>query len=80
MEPHNTYYYWIDTGKNPQKPNNKFWMITGNRNSPSVRHSSKASASEEAARLAAANPGMSFYVLEATESVTQPNSVIHKSL
>jgi hypothetical protein len=33
-----------------------------------------------ASSLAAANPGTQFYVLEATESVTQPVSVIRQSL
>jgi hypothetical protein len=83
MEPHKTYHYWVENTLNKKTQpthNGKFWMVTGDGNSPKVRHSSKESASQEAARLAAANPGMYYYVLEATESVTQPVSVIHKSL
>ncbi len=54
----------------------KFWMITGDRNSPKVRHTDRQSAVCEAERLAKSNPGIEFFVLESVELVTQPTGII----
>lgn len=58
----------------------KFWMITGNGNQPKVRHPSRSIAVEEAERLALANPGIKFYVLEAVDIIEQPTKLNHKVL
>lgn len=57
----NNYYYNELTDKQA-----KFWMVTGDKNSPTVRHTTFESARAESQRLAKANPGTKFYVLEAT--------------
>ncbi len=51
----------------------QFWMIhaTGG-GAPSVRHPSAAIAEREAERLARANPGQEFVVLEARQSFLLP--------
>lgn len=49
--------------------NLEFWMVwnpNGSRH-PMYQHTSAKSAADEAERLATANPGQSFYVLQATE-------------
>lgn len=43
----------------------KFYMVTGERDTPKVRQSTKGKAESEADRLAQENPGKLFYVLEA---------------
>lgn len=58
----------------------KFWMVVGDGNSPKVRHESYQSASKEASRLASANPGTTFYVLETVESLVQPSGVVKTKL
>jgi hypothetical protein len=58
----------------------KFWMITGDGNQPKVRHPSRAIAVKEAERLAKANPGIKFYVLEAVDVIEQPVKLNHKIL
>ena len=50
--------------------NTRFWMVLGS-GEPRYRHSSMASASREAERLAVANPGISFFVLEAIAVVVK---------
>lgn len=48
----------------------KFWMVLGS-GEPRFRHPSKASARTEAERLARANPGCEFVVLEALATVVK---------
>lgn len=50
----------------------KFWMITGDGNSPKMRHYNMQDAQNEATRLARANPGIEFFVLQSVEMVEQP--------
>lgn len=54
----------------------KFWMVLADRvlGEPTVRHSSLSRARCEAERLARTNPGVRFFVLEATGSC-QSNAV-----
>lgn len=54
----------------------QFWMITGDGNAPKVRHHNKQDAIREATRLAEANPGKEFFVLQAVEMLTQPSGVV----
>jgi hypothetical protein len=58
----------------------KFWMITGDGNSPKIRHTSKEAAIKEAERLANNNAGIEFIVLEAIEVITRPVEVIRQKL
>lgn len=58
----------------------KFWMITGDGNSPKVRHFNRQEAVREAERLAKANPGTEFFVLEAVEMLTQPTGFVRQKL
>jgi hypothetical protein len=58
----------------------KFWMITGDGNSPKVRHPNRQDAVREAERLAKSNPGIEFFVLESVELITQPTGVISQKL
>jgi hypothetical protein len=58
----------------------KFWMITGDGNSPKVRHTDRQSAVHEAERLAKANPGIEFLVLESVELIMQPTGVVRQKL
>jgi len=60
--------------------NRKFWMITGEGNLPRVRHETEEQAQREADRLARANPGKKFYVLEAIEEVEMPTGIIRNKL
>lgn len=60
---------------NTSDSNQKFWMITGDRNSPKVRHASYSAARAEAERLARNNPGTKFYILTATEMFEQPSGI-----
>ena len=53
------------------KQSAKFWMVVGDGNSPKVRHPDYDTAKREAQRLAAAHPGIEFYVLEARDKYTQ---------
>lgn len=69
---------WSNTGRAIN--NEKFWMITGNGNQPKVRHPSRSIAVKEAERLALANPGIKFYVLEAVDIIEQPTKINHKVL
>ena len=47
--------------------NNQFWMVWNpERNAPTHRHLSKEQAEREAERLARANAGQRFYILQAT--------------
>lgn len=87
MYPDNPYIIYIDYDnifhKGEPKMNNtskKFWMITGDQNSPKVRHANLASAQAEATRLARAYPGTEFFVLEAVELVHQPSGVQRQRL
>jgi hypothetical protein len=46
----------------------QFWMVWNpGGKKPRVRHKTEVSAETEAERLARANPGYQFYVLEATQ-------------
>lgn len=54
----------------------KFWMITGDGNAPKVRHTNRQDAVNEATRLAKANPGKEFFVMETVEMLTQPSGVV----
>ena len=54
----------------------KFWMITGDGNAPKVRHANRQDAVNEATRLAKANPGKEFFVMETVEMLTQPSGVV----
>ena len=56
---------------NETKPK-KFWMITGDGNSPKVRHASRQLAQNEAERLARLYPGQEFFILETVSLVQQP--------
>jgi hypothetical protein len=58
----------------------KFWMITGDGNSPKVRHTNRQDAVREAERLAKSNPGIEFFVLESVELITQPTGVVRQKL
>lgn len=58
----------------------KFWMITGDGNSPKVRHANRQDAVREAERLAKTNPGIEFFVLEAVEMLTQPTGFVRQKL
>jgi hypothetical protein len=54
----------------------QFWVVwQPNNGSPRVRHDSQHSAQLEAERLARANPGLSFYVLQGV-SVTAKTDVV----
>ena len=47
-----------------------FWMVYGiGQGGPTVRHESEDKAQREADRLARANPGVTFVLLEATTAV-----------
>lgn len=51
---------------------NTFWMVYGlHQRSPTVRHKTERSAVEEASRLARINPGVQFFVLEATHNIVK---------
>ncbi|OMQ42040.1 hypothetical protein [Ensifer sp. 1H6] len=53
------------------QPIAKFWMVYGlGQGAPRYEHLSKAGAQIEAARLAKANPGVTFVVLAAVDAVT----------
>lgn len=67
---------WSRVSHNSQK----FWMITGDGNQPRVRHTNKKLATNEAERLARANPGTKFYLLEAVEVFEQPNDIRREKL
>lgn len=58
----------------------KFWMITGDGNTARVRHPTLAIAQQEAQRLARANRGMKFFILETVEVVELPVDVVHYKL
>ena len=58
----------------------KFWMITGDGNSPKVRHTNRQDAVREAERLAKTHPGIEFFVLEAVEMLTQPTGFVRQKL
>ncbi len=79
---HYDYLGLNDTMKGNKMENNtkKFWMITGDGNSPKVRHASRQDAVREAERLAKANPGTQFFVLEAVEMLTQPTGFVRQKL
>ena len=52
---------------NEMKP---FWMVYGiGQGGPTVRHETEDKAQREADRLARANPGVTFVLLEATKAV-----------
>lgn len=77
--------WWIgydDNLKGNKMENNtkKFWMITGDGNSPKVRHANRQEAVREAERLAKSNPGTQFFVLEAVEMLTQPTGFVRQKL
>lgn len=70
--------YWGTSGphlrkntKEIDKEPRKFWMVTGDGNTPKVRQTSYAKARAEAERLADKHPGVDFYVLEATDCLTK---------
>lgn len=68
-----------ETKMNAPQPK-KFWMITGSGNMPKIRHQSMQDAQDEAKRLARANPGIEFYLLEAVEVFHQPTGVVRNRL
>lgn len=50
----------------------QFWMIYGlHQKAPTARHKTEEGAIAEATRLARANPGTEFFVLEATHHVVK---------
>lgn len=50
----------------------KFWMVVGiGKGAPTRMHYRRDIAADEARRLARANPGVTFIVLEAVEAVTK---------
>lgn len=67
-------------GANMTNTAKKFWMITGDGNSPKVRHTNRQDAVNEAERLAKHNPGTEFFVLEAVEMLTQPTGFVRQKL
>jgi hypothetical protein len=67
-------------GNEMENSSKKFWMITGDGNSPKVRHANRQDAVREAERLAKANPGIQFFVLEAVEMLTQPTGFVRQKL
>lgn len=75
-----TYNDTILKGNEMETNTKKFWMITGDRNSPKVRHTNRQEAVREAERLAKANPGTQFFVLEAVEMLTQPTGFVRQKL
>ena len=73
--------YEIENEKNEENEVNntepkKFWMITGDGNAPKVRHANRQDAVNEATRLAKANPGKEFFVMETVEMLTQPSGIV----
>lgn len=53
-------------------PSDQFWMVYGiGRDAPTVRHGSVDEATSEAKRLARANPGTTFVILEAVGAVVK---------
>jgi hypothetical protein len=80
------YYYISKYFRNTQEKEKdmtqtrKFWMITGDGNSPKVRHTNRQDAVREAERLAKSNPGIEFFVLESVEFITQPTGVVRQKL
>lgn len=62
------------------KTNTRFWMVTGAMNAPRIRHATFADANAEAQRLATANPGTEFYVLEAIAGYKHEPSPLKKIL
>lgn len=62
--------------------NYKYWMVHNPNNSkPTMRHDTVKAAFDEAERLAAANPGQTFYVLESTYSFcTEKPRVVRESI
>ena len=71
----------ITTTKN-KNMNYKYWMVHNPNNSkPTVRHDDVKTAFDEAERLAAANPGQTFNVLESTYSfTTEKPRVVRESI
>lgn len=61
-------------GTSSNKPR-KFWMITGDRNTPKVRHYDLQKAQKEAERLAQEHPGTEFFILSSVEMFHQPSGV-----
>lgn len=56
----------------------KFWMVYSPQgNTPTVMHSSPSVAMGEASRLATANPGQYFYLLEAMAEVKKQDVSVH---
>lgn len=50
----------------------QFWMVVGiGKGAPTRMHDCRDIAADEARRLARANPGVAFVVLEAVEAVTK---------
>lgn len=50
----------------------QFWMVYGlHQRAPTVRHKSEGRAMAEAHRLARHNPGIEFFVLEATHHIVK---------
>lgn len=63
--------------KNPG-PISKYWMVHGiGQRSPSYQHWSAPAAAMEAQRLAMANPGITFTVLETIEAFKAERPTIH---
>jgi len=72
--------YFTKTQEKDMTQTRKFWMITGDGNSPKVRHTNRQAAAREAERLAKSNPGTEFFVLEAVEMLTQPTGFVRQKL
>jgi hypothetical protein len=70
--------YKIETGEEEMANTEpqKFWMITGDGNTPKVRHHNRQDAVNEASRLAKTNPGNEFFVMETVEMLTQPSGIV----
>ena len=73
-------YTIYKTENSDNNQNKKFWMITGDRNSPKVRHYNYEDAFREANRLSRHNPGNEYFILEAVEKITLPIGVIREKL
>jgi len=75
---HEKYGIFETSSKEMNNKPRKFWMITGDGNSPKIRHYNLQDARTEVERLASANPGMEFYILQSVEMVQHTGITRHK--